>query len=93
MPQLTTLSKTYDLLRFLYLDRCGFRLLSADVIPPPNVFGIKEKSSAPILIATAIFQGVLEVTAPAPFVSTVQQGLGRGKSYGCGLLSLARIKT
>ena len=74
-------------------DRCGFRLLSADVIPSPNVFGIKKQGAAPIRIATALFQGVLEVTAPESFVSTVQHGLGRGKSYGCGLLSLARIKT
>lgn len=73
-------------------DRCGFRLLSADVIPSPNVFGIKKKGTSPIRIATALFQGVLEVTAPEPFVSTVQHGLGRGKSYGCGLLSLARIR-
>jgi CRISPR system Cascade subunit CasE len=74
-------------------DRCGFRLLTADVVPSPNIFGIKKKGAAPIRIATALFQGVLEVTAPEPFVSTVQHGLGRGKSYGCGLLSLARIKT
>jgi CRISPR system Cascade subunit CasE len=73
-------------------DRCGFRLLSADVIPSPNVFKKKKKGSAPIRITTALFQGVLEVTAPEPFVSTVQQGLGRGKSYGCGLLSLARLR-
>lgn len=73
-------------------DRCGFRLLSADAIPSPNVFGIKEKGKPPIRIATALFQGVLEVTAPEPFISTVQHGLGRGKSYGCGLLSLARIR-
>lgn len=74
-------------------DRCGFRLLTADVIPSPNVFGRKPQGAAPIRLATALFQGVLEVTAPEPFVSTVQHGLGRGKSYGCGLLSLARIKT
>ena len=74
-------------------DRCGFRLLSADVIPSPNVFGRKKQGAAPIRLATALFQGVLEVTAPESFVSTVQHGLGRGKSYGCGLLSLARIKT
>ncbi|WP_039727685.1 type I-E CRISPR-associated protein Cas6/Cse3/CasE [Leptolyngbya iicbica] len=74
-------------------DRCGFRLLTADVVPSPNVFGRKQQGAAPIRIATALFQGVLEVTAPEPFLSTVQHGLGRGKSYGCGLLSLARIKT
>lgn len=74
-------------------DRCGFRLLSANVIPSPNVFGIKKKGSPPIRITTALFQGALEVTAPEPFLSAVQHGLGRGKSYGCGLLSLARIRT
>lgn len=73
-------------------DRCGFRLLSADAIPSPNVFGIKKKGASPIRITTALFQGVLEVTAPEPFLSVVQQGLGRGKSYGCGLLSIARIR-
>ncbi|MCH9055144.1 type I-E CRISPR-associated protein Cas6/Cse3/CasE [Parathermosynechococcus lividus] len=72
-------------------DRCGFRLHSADAIPSPNVFGIKEKGVAPIRMTTALFQGVLEVTAPDQFVVTVQRGLGRGKSYGCGLLSLARV--
>ncbi|WP_448514134.1 type I-E CRISPR-associated protein Cas6/Cse3/CasE [Parathermosynechococcus lividus] len=72
-------------------DRCGFRLHSADAIPSPNVFGIKEKGAAPIRITTALFQGVLEVTIPDQFVATLERGLGRGKSYGCGLLSLARV--
>ncbi|MDG2991560.1 type I-E CRISPR-associated protein Cas6/Cse3/CasE [Candidatus Synechococcus calcipolaris G9] len=71
-------------------DRCGFRLHSADVIPSPNVFGFKKKGVPPIRITTVLFQGVLEVIAPEPFLTVVQQGLGRGKSYGCGLLSLAR---
>jgi len=74
-------------------DRCGFRLLSADVIPSPNVFGVKKKGAAPIRLSTALFQGVLAVSEPESFLSTVQRGLGRGKSYGCGLLSLARIKS
>lgn len=74
-------------------DRCGFRLLNADVIPSPNVFGIKKKGIPPIRMTTALFQGVLQVTAPASFLSVIHQGLGRGKSYGCGLLSLARFRT
>lgn len=73
--------------------RYGFRLLTADVMPSPNVFGLKGKGTSPIRITTALFQGVLEVTAPESFLAVVQHGLGRGKSYGCGLLSLARIKS
>lgn len=72
-------------------ERCGFRLLGVDVIPSPNVFGIKQKSTAPVRITTALYQGMLEITDPDRFFTVVQQGLGRGKSYGCGLLSLARL--
>ena len=72
-------------------NRCGFRLLGVDVIPSPNVFGVKKKGSAPVRLTTVLYQGTLEVTDPKAFLAMVQQGLGRGKSYGCGLLSLARL--
>jgi CRISPR system Cascade subunit CasE len=73
-------------------DRCGFRLLGVDVIPSPNVFGVKKKGTAPVRITTALYQGTLAVTDSGAFLAVVQQGLGRGKSYGCGLLSLARLR-
>lgn len=73
-------------------DRCGFRLQGVDVVPSPNVFGMKGKGSAPIRITTALYQGVLEVLEPEPFFAALQQGIGRGRSYGCGLLSIARLR-
>jgi CRISPR system Cascade subunit CasE len=72
-------------------ERCGFRLQGVDVMPSPNVFGVKGKGTSPIRITTALYQGILEVLEPEPFFMTLQQGIGRGKSYGCGLLSLARL--
>ena len=72
-------------------DRCGFRLLGAEVAPAPNVFGIKKKGAPPVRITTALFQGILEVTEPNKFLTVIRQGIGRGKSYGCGLLSIARL--
>lgn len=72
-------------------DRCGFRLHNTDVIPAPNVFGIKKQGTAPIRITTALFQGVLEVTDSDSLLSALKTGIGRGRSYGCGLLSLARM--
>ncbi|NCJ05361.1 type I-E CRISPR-associated protein Cas6/Cse3/CasE [Synechococcales cyanobacterium C] len=71
--------------------RHGFELLTVDAIPAPNVFGTKAKGKAPIRIHTVLFQGVLQVTDAAALVAAVQQGIGRGRSYGCGLLSLARL--
>jgi CRISPR system Cascade subunit CasE len=74
-------------------DRCGFKLHGVDVIPSPNVFGIKGKGSPPIRITTALYQGILEVTDPNQFLNVLRQGIGRGKSYGCGLLSVARFQS
>lgn len=72
-------------------DRNGFRLHGADVIPSPNVFG-RKKGKSPIRITTALYQGILEVTDSGAFTQALCQGLGRGKSYGCGLLSVARYR-
>ncbi len=36
------------------------------------------------------FDGTLMVTEAAAFAETFRRGLGRGKAWGCGLLSLAR---
>lgn len=71
--------------------RHGFKLLGVDVIPTPHVFGVKGKGTAPIRIATVLFQGILQITDSSLFVEAIQHGVGRGRSYGCGLLSIARV--
>jgi len=71
----------------------GFTLLNVDTIPTPNVFGLKGKGTSPIRIVTVLYQGVLQITDPALFSAAIQQGIGRGRSYGCGLLSIARLKS
>lgn len=70
----------------------GFKLLHVDAIPTSGVFGVKAKGTAPVQIFTVLFQGVLEITDSALFIATIHQGVGRGRSYGCGLLSIARIQ-
>lgn len=70
----------------------GFKLLSVDTIPTPNVFGVKGKGSSPIRIVTVLYQGVLQITDPLLFITAIHQGIGRGRSYGCGLLSIARFQ-
>ncbi|MCJ2543329.1 type I-E CRISPR-associated protein Cas6/Cse3/CasE [Thermostichus vulcanus] len=69
----------------------GFSLMSVDAIPSANVFAKKKNDQAPIRIHTVLFEGVLQVVEPTALVKAVQQGIGRGRSYGCGLLSLARM--
>jgi CRISPR system Cascade subunit CasE len=72
-------------------DRHGFRVESIDTIPSPNLWGSKGKGQNPIKVHTVVFQGILRIQDPGLLVSAIQQGIGRGKSYGCGLLSLSRI--
>ena len=72
-------------------DRCGFKTHNVMVVPSPNIFGRKKQGAKPIQIKTVLFQGILAVTDTTTFLSTLQQGIGRGKSYGCGLLSIAKV--
>lgn len=35
------------------------------------------------------FDGLLQVTAPYALLQAINQGIGRGKVFGCGMLSLS----
>jgi CRISPR system Cascade subunit CasE len=43
-----------------------------------------------LTLALAMFEGELVIGDTAKFYQVLRQGIGRGKAYGCGLLSLAR---
>lgn len=50
--------------------------------------GASERNT--VTLATAVFEGVLEVTNPTSLSAALVGGIGPGKGYGCGLLTLAR---
>lgn len=45
-----------------------------------------------VTLATATFEGALRVTDRSVFIDTLRSGLGRGKAYGCGLITLAPLR-
>lgn len=67
----------------------GFALLSVAIISEGKVDGTTKERHNLNLLAVR-FDGMLQVTDPAKFLETVQQGIGSGKGLGFGLLSLAR---
>jgi CRISPR system Cascade subunit CasE len=69
----------------------GFAIETVDVIPTPNLYGTKAKGTSPIKIFTVLYQGTLQVSDPTLFFDAIRQGIGRGRSYGCGLLSIAKL--
>lgn len=44
-----------------------------------------------VTLSTAQFDGVLEVTEPDALRKALCAGIGRGKAYGCGLMTLAPL--
>lgn len=69
----------------------GFAIETVDVIPTPNLYGTKAKETSSIKIFTVLYQGTLQVSDPTLFFEAIRQGIGRGRSYGCGLLSIAKL--
>jgi CRISPR system Cascade subunit CasE len=73
----------------------GFRILAcridAGAPDPRRVNGKVEgrKAGSLITVASVLFDGILEVVDTALLREALQTGIGRAKSYGQGLLSLA----
>ncbi|MCP4668865.1 MAG: type I-E CRISPR-associated protein Cas6/Cse3/CasE [Deltaproteobacteria bacterium] len=69
----------------------GFQIISCRVIDEGDWKHRKVGESDPIRIHTVLFDGVLTVGEPNFFLEeAVKKGIGPAKSFGCGLLSLAR---
>lgn len=51
--------------------------------------GSSSTERAPLTFGSVLFEGELHVTDPLLFLSTLERGIGSGKAYGFGLLSIA----
>ncbi len=58
--------------------------------PNHDVMVGREKGSQPMTFTTVDFDGILVVRDPTAFAQTVANGIGRGKAFGFGLLSVNR---
>jgi CRISPR system Cascade subunit CasE len=78
-------------------EQCGFGIVPEAILITPQ--GKREgykptpegkAARAPLTCFMADFDGSLVITDAERFAVTVQKGVGRGKAWGCGLLSLMR---
>lgn len=67
----------------------GFEIMSAQTSAPVRSIGSGHDGQH-VTIASVLFDGVLRVTDAAAFRETLAVGIGTGKAFGCGLLSIAR---
>ncbi|MBD0319152.1 MAG: type I-E CRISPR-associated protein Cas6/Cse3/CasE [Gemmatimonadetes bacterium] len=73
-------------------ERAGFvpvGSLSTEVLQPVRGVRIKNGKRYPLTLHRVLFDGVLLISDPVQFSASVRTGLGFGKAYGFGLLSLA----
>lgn len=72
--------------------RPGYRLV--DVSPPEAhyLFWCKTGEGRGRRLRSARYEGTLEVTEPTSFRNTLVRGVGPAKAFGCGLLSIGRVR-
>lgn len=49
------------------------------------------QSGKNVTIKTVLFEGILHITNGESFQEMLRHGIGSGKAYGCGLVSIARV--
>ncbi|WP_140724754.1 MULTISPECIES: type I-E CRISPR-associated protein Cas6/Cse3/CasE [Gammaproteobacteria] len=70
-------------------ERVGFRVEMA-LVAASDVL-TSRKGATRIHLRRALFEGILRASDVAALGNALQAGIGPGKAFGCGLLSLARI--
>ena len=74
-------------------SRPGFRVVEITAIEAGYVYVNKTSDqSGSRRVRSARYEGILEVTNPDDFLNTLVSGIGPGKAFGFGLLSVARVR-
>ena len=68
------------------LEEDGFDVVSSKWYS----FAKGENRTAKVLLHAVAFEGTLEIRNAETFKRTLCEGVGRGKAYGCGLLTIAQ---
>lgn len=71
-------------------EQRGFSILGTDIVQSGNVRLYKAKNPKAMTLFAVTFEGLLQVHDPAQLAQSVQQGIGKAKALGFGLLSLGR---
>lgn len=73
---------------------CGFALKDDDfdLVETGHHKFHREVKKPLVELAYSVFEGLLTVTDAELFTHALTQGIGRGKAYGCGLLTVMRVR-
>lgn len=71
-------------------DKHGFKVMACIRTPSERLQTRHAATGRRITVQSALFEGRLEATDPAQLRQAILNGLGHGKAWGLGLLSVAR---
>jgi len=71
-------------------NAAGFVITQAAILDRPGIVR-STRRGLPVVISPVTYEGELQITEVTLFNKAIQAGIGSGKSFGCGLLSLARV--
>lgn len=60
------------------------------VVTQKQTFHFTKKGSRPVTLLAVTYEGILQVTDPEAFKALLCEGVGRGKAYGLGLMTIIR---
>lgn len=72
-------------------EAAGFRVVTLEPSRYSRLNGYK-KDCRPIVLGTVMFQGILAIHQPDRFINALRVGIGTGRAYGCGMLSIAPVR-
>jgi CRISPR system Cascade subunit CasE len=78
-------------------ERLGFRIPENSIGEPEVIVARRGRESFMrdghrVTLTIATYEGILEVVSDAQFRDTLTRGVGPGKAYGCGLMTLAPLR-
>lgn len=73
----------------------GFELDNIEIVDSLQLTGKRVRPNQPsrLVITATVFDGIATVTDSAAVHDSILVGIGRGKAYGCGLLSVALLRS
>ena len=71
-------------------DKSGFKINETSVSIGQSDWQqfYRKKTERPVELNKIVYEGVLEVTDVEAFIGALINGIGRGKAYGCGLVTV-----
>lgn len=72
---------------------CGAAASTTVAVTERRTMRFSRKGGPGVVLSTASYQGILQVADPILLRGSLVNGIGRAKAYGCGLMTLAPVRS